>query len=93
MSKWELLEAAGEACPLERNRAKVAPLCEPQRYLSVAIANSEAAILNRVIHPQNGDPGPTAARAILRIRLPEADHRGLNVLAAKASATPSSNSR
>jgi hypothetical protein len=48
------------------------------------IANTSAAILNRLIQPDADDLSPEAASSILRIDFPEVDHARMSELSALA---------
>lgn len=47
-------------------------------------ADSEVAIWSRTIEPENGSLSPEAAKALLELRLSQADVARVNVLSAKA---------
>jgi hypothetical protein len=52
--------------------------------MSVAVEKSEAAILARIVSPENANLNREAATSILQITFPEADRERMNALAEKA---------
>ena len=52
--------------------------------MSLAVEKTEAAILSRVVSPENGDLSRDAARSILQITFPHSDRERMNELAEKA---------
>src|SRR5437764_218001 len=50
------------------------------------VANSQAAILDRLLEPENGELAPAAARYILALDFKQADRERMEALAAKARA-------
>lgn len=52
--------------------------------MSMTVEKSEAAILSRVVSPENGNLSRDAAESILRISFPASDRERMNVLAEKA---------
>jgi hypothetical protein len=52
--------------------------------MSVALDQTEAAILSRVVNPENAELSRDAANSILRITFPESDRDRMNMLAEKA---------
>ena len=48
--------------------------------------NTGAAILNRLIDPEADDLSPDAARSLLQLDFPEADHTRMSELSSKAQA-------
>ena len=54
--------------------------------MSIAVEKSGAAILSRVVGPENANLSREAARSILNIRFPESDRDRMNELAEKARA-------
>lgn len=52
--------------------------------MSVALDQSEAGILSRLVNPENADLSREAANSILRITFPESDRERMNILAEKA---------
>jgi hypothetical protein len=53
---------------------------------TIDLPNNEATILTRVIAPERGGLSLTAARSILKIKFPQADHDRMRELSRKANA-------
>jgi hypothetical protein len=52
--------------------------------MSVALENSEAAILSRIVSPENGNLSRDAAQSLLSITFPDSDRERMNELAERA---------
>lgn len=67
-------------------RATGLPSVDRRWYAAFMVINTGAAIMERLIDPDNADLTPEAARSILRLDFPKRDHKRMASLSAKASA-------